>query len=140
MFHSPHTSLTIFLSKRPVAYVDVNLVGTGKIAKAAILGQSGGIWANTDGYNVCAINMLSFPYPSIQLSQLTSQEQKEILTSHADPEKIQAHGLLLAEKKFFTLQANDRSIYLKKAVCPNPPDRSLLFPHNRIFRAMVQLL
>ena len=34
------------------AYVDSNLVGTGKIAKAAIIGQQGGVWAATAGYTV----------------------------------------------------------------------------------------
>ena len=117
MSHSPHTSRTILLSKRPVAYVDTNLVGTGKIAKAAILGQKGGIWAFTPGYAVRAIDMSSFPsYPSIHLSQLSSQEQKEILASYADVGKTQANGLRLAGQKFFTLQANERSIYLKKGV------------------------
>jgi len=34
------------------AYVDTNLVGSGKIAKAAILGQAGGVWASSAGYTV----------------------------------------------------------------------------------------
>lgn len=34
------------------AYVDTNLVGSGMITKAAILGQQGGVWATTAGYNV----------------------------------------------------------------------------------------
>jgi len=79
-------------------YVDTNLVGTGKIAKAAILGQQGGIWAFTPGYT------------------LSSQEQKDILASYSDLGKaqVQTNGLRLAGQKFFTLQANERSIYLKK--------------------------
>lgn len=32
--------------------VDTNLVGTGKIARAAILGQQGGVWATSAGYEV----------------------------------------------------------------------------------------
>jgi hypothetical protein len=39
-----------------VAYVDTNLVGTGKIAKAAILGLAGGVWATTPGFTVCIQN------------------------------------------------------------------------------------
>ncbi|KAF8192911.1 profilin [Pholiota molesta] len=31
-------------------YVDTNLVGTGKIAKAAVLGQQGGVWAASPGF------------------------------------------------------------------------------------------
>jgi hypothetical protein len=34
------------------AYVDTNLVGSGKIAKAAILGLAGGVWASSAGYTV----------------------------------------------------------------------------------------
>lgn len=34
------------------AYVDTNLVGTGKVAQAAILGQQGGVWAQSAGFNV----------------------------------------------------------------------------------------
>lgn len=39
--------LTIF-----TAYVDSNLVGSGKVTKAAIIGQKGGVWASTPGYTV----------------------------------------------------------------------------------------
>lgn len=34
------------------AYVDQSLVGTGKVARAAILGQKGGVWAASPGYTV----------------------------------------------------------------------------------------
>src|SRR5258707_15100028 len=34
------------------AYVDTNLVGTGRVAKAAILGQQGGVWATSQGFEV----------------------------------------------------------------------------------------
>jgi len=78
------------------AYVDTNLVGTGKVARAAILGQQGGVWATSAGY------------------ALSPQEQKDILASYADLGKTQVSGLRLAGQKFFTLQANERSIYLKK--------------------------
>lgn len=36
----------------PPADVDSNLLGTGKVTKAAILGQQGGIWAQSQGYDV----------------------------------------------------------------------------------------
>jgi len=77
-------------------YVDSNLIGTGKVAQAAILGQQGGIWAQSAGFN------------------LTPEEQKAILTAHAHPDTTQANGIRLAGQKYFTLQANDRSIYGKK--------------------------
>jgi len=78
------------------AYVDTNLIGTGKVKRAAILGQSGGVWAANAGYT------------------LSPDEQKTIVAAFKDPTKIREHGVLLSGKKFFTLQANDRSIYGKK--------------------------
>ncbi|CCL99615.1 uncharacterized protein FIBRA_01633 [Fibroporia radiculosa] len=79
------------------AYVDNNLIGTGKVSKAAILGLAGGVWASSPGYT------------------LSSDEQKAIIASFASPGTAQASGIRLAGQKFFTLQANERSIYGKKA-------------------------
>ncbi|KAI0338426.1 profilin [Trametopsis cervina] len=79
------------------SYVDTNLVGTGKISQAAIIGQQGGVWATTPGFT------------------LSPEEQKAILTAHKDPGAVQASGIRLAGQKYFTLQANERSIYGKKA-------------------------
>ncbi|TRM57411.1 profilin [Schizophyllum amplum] len=79
------------------AYVDTNLVATGKVQKAAILGQAGGVWASSPGYT------------------LSAEEQKAVIAAFADPVTAQSQGLRLAGQKFFTLSANDRSIYLKKA-------------------------
>jgi len=79
-----------------IAYVDTNLVGSGKVAKAAIIGLQGGVWAASPNYS------------------LSTQEQKEIVSAFTDPSKVQANGIRLAEQKFFTLQANTRSIYLKR--------------------------
>ncbi|KAI0071356.1 profilin [Panus rudis PR-1116 ss-1] len=77
-------------------YVDSNLVGSGKIVKAAIVGQAGGIWASSPGYS------------------LSPEEQKALIDGFASPDKVQASGIRLAGQKFFTLSANDRSIYGKK--------------------------
>lgn len=41
-------------------YVDNNLVGTGKITQAAIIGLKGGVWATSADFNV------SFPPPPPQ--------------------------------------------------------------------------
>ena len=35
-----------------VAYVDTNLLGSGRVSKAAIIGQQGGIWATSAGFTV----------------------------------------------------------------------------------------
>ncbi|KAJ7472452.1 profilin [Mycena galericulata] len=78
------------------AYVDTNLVGSGKISKAAILGQQGGVWATSAGYS------------------LSAEEQKAILAALTNKEAVQASGLKLAGVKFFTVQVTERSVYGKK--------------------------
>ncbi|KAI0067065.1 profilin [Artomyces pyxidatus] len=78
------------------AYVDTNLVGSGKISKAAIIGRSGGVWASSAGYT------------------LSAEEQRSIISDFGNPEKAQANGFRLAGQKFFTVKADERSIYGKK--------------------------
>ncbi|KAH8103298.1 profilin [Cristinia sonorae] len=77
-------------------YVDKNLVGTGKISKAAIIGQAGGVWATSAGFN------------------LSLEEQSAIVHAFANADATLASGIRLAGQKFFTLQVNERSIYFKK--------------------------
>ncbi|KAK0489312.1 profilin [Armillaria novae-zelandiae] len=79
------------------AYVDDNLVGSGRISKAAIIGQQGGVWATTAGYS------------------LSPEEQNAIINGYKNVSTVQASGIRAAGQKFFTLQANERSIYGKKA-------------------------
>ncbi|KAN0130086.1 profilin [Lactarius tabidus] len=81
------------------SYVDTNLVGSGKVSKAAILGLAGGVWATSSNYN------------------LSPQEQKDIVAGITKPDsvQVQANGIRLCDQKFFFLRATDRSIYLKKA-------------------------
>ncbi|THH26774.1 hypothetical protein EUX98_g7414 [Antrodiella citrinella] len=78
-------------------YVDSSLVGSGKIARAAILGQAGGVWATSAGYN------------------LSDEEQKAIVHAFNDLEGVRTKGFRAANRKFFTLQAVEggRSIYGK---------------------------
>ncbi|KAJ3853991.1 profilin [Lentinula lateritia] len=78
------------------AYVDTNLVGTTKIAQAAILGTQGGVWATSEGF------------------EISPDEQARILQAHSQPTAVEASGLIIAGVKYFCLQANERSIYLKK--------------------------
>ncbi|KAI0701698.1 profilin [Earliella scabrosa] len=79
------------------AYVDTNLVGSGKISKAAIVGIAGGVWASSPGYT------------------LSADEQQKIVKAFENPDEAQANGVRLAGQKFFTLSANARSVYGKKA-------------------------
>jgi len=83
------------------AYVDTNLVGTGKVTKAAILGQQGGVWASSSDL------------------QLAPDEQAAIVNAAATAfsggaGEVQANGMRLAGVKYFTLRLTDRSIYLKQ--------------------------
>ncbi|EEB86933.1 hypothetical protein MPER_15940, partial [Moniliophthora perniciosa FA553] len=50
------------------AYVDTNLVGSGKVSKAAILGQGGGVWATSPGFDI------------------SPEEQKAIVSGFNSPE------------------------------------------------------
>jgi len=78
------------------SYVDDHLLKTGKIQKAAILGQAGGVWATSNGY------------------KLSLEEQKAAANAHKDPGATQGRGVHLSGQKFFTLSADGRSIYGKK--------------------------
>jgi profilin len=73
-------------------YVDTNLVGSGYITKAAILGQKGGVWASSAGLVI------------------SPDEQKAIIGGFNNS-NIQATGFRIAGVKYFTVKANERSIY-----------------------------
>lgn len=55
-------------------------------------------------------------HPRHPAAQLSAQEQKDIVNAFNSPGAAQASGIHLAGQKFFTLQANERSIYGKKQV------------------------
>jgi profilin len=79
-------------------YIDNQLLGTKSITQAAILGLKGGVWASSPGFNV------------------SPQEQSALTKGFDDPSPLQSGGLHVAGKKYFCLQANDRSIYGKAGV------------------------
>ncbi|KAF9465991.1 profilin [Collybia nuda] len=78
------------------AYVDTNLVGSGKVTRAAIVGLQGGVWAASAGYT------------------LSKEEENALIAGYNDLASVQASGVRLAGQKFFTLRTTDRSIYGKK--------------------------
>ncbi|KAJ3216729.1 profilin, required for normal timing of actin polymerization in response to thermal stress [Dinochytrium kinnereticum] len=78
------------------AYVDSNLVGTGKITQAAIHGHDGSLWATSAGFTI------------------SQTEAKKLAEAFKDASGIRAGGLHIANVKYFTLRADDRSIYGKK--------------------------
>ncbi|PWN93403.1 putative PFY1-profilin [Acaromyces ingoldii] len=77
------------------SYVDTNLVGTGNVTQAAIIGLKGGVWASSSGFT------------------LTAEEQSALIAGFDDASKLLEAGIFIAGKKYFTLSANDRSIYGK---------------------------
>ncbi|KIJ62298.1 hypothetical protein HYDPIDRAFT_114791 [Hydnomerulius pinastri MD-312] len=78
------------------SYVDSNLVGSGRVKRAAIIGLSGGVWATSPGYT------------------LSAEEQKAIKNGFEHNDQVQASGIRLAGQKFFTVRCDARSIYGKK--------------------------
>jgi len=78
------------------AYVDDQLVGTGKIQRAAIIGRQGGVWATSKGYN------------------LSPEEQKAAINAFSDLDATRASGIRLHGQKYFTINATDGSVYGKK--------------------------
>ncbi|KAK3805068.1 MAG: profilin [Linnemannia elongata] len=75
------------------AYVDDNLIGTGKVAKAAIFGTDGSLWATSAGYNVDPVEVL------------------KLIAAFENTDEIAANGLFLEGKKFNYLRSGDASIY-----------------------------
>ncbi|KAG1813674.1 profilin [Suillus subaureus] len=70
------------------AYVDSNLVGTGRVKQAAILGKAGGIWAKS---------------AEIKISP---EEQKAITAAFTNKAAVQASGFRVADKKYFFLSSD----------------------------------
>ncbi|MEU6719595.1 profilin [Nonomuraea sp. NPDC046802] len=78
-------------------YVDHNLIGSGKVNRAAIVGLDGETLAASEGYT------------------LSPEEQRSLIDGFKDLSRVQASGLKLAGQKFFVIETiPDRSIYLKK--------------------------
>ncbi|KAI8592441.1 profilin, required for normal timing of actin polymerization in response to thermal stress [Geranomyces variabilis] len=78
------------------AYVDSNLLGTGKIAKAAIFGLDGSLWATSSNLSVQA------------------PEISALSKGFTDPSGLRASGIYIAGTKYFTLRADDKAIYGKQ--------------------------
>ncbi|WVQ82821.1 hypothetical protein IAT38_004953 [Cryptococcus sp. DSM 104549] len=79
------------------AYVDDQLLATGKVNKAAILGKQGGVWAASSGYN---------------LSQ--AEQDAVVKTSFSQPDTVRANGITLSGFKFMCIQANEDEVIGRK--------------------------
>ncbi|KAF4621634.1 hypothetical protein D9613_012592 [Agrocybe pediades] len=77
------------------SYIDTQLLGTGKIAKAAILGLQGGVWASSEGYHI------------------SPEQQTAIIEGFNKPDSVQSTGLRLADTKFIVISVEGRTIRVK---------------------------
>ncbi|KAG0338082.1 profilin, required for normal timing of actin polymerization in response to thermal stress, partial [Podila humilis] len=73
-------------------YVDDNLVGTGKVSKASIIGQDGSLWATTAGF------------------QVGGEEAKKVVAAFKNATEIQEKGLYIEGKKYVFLQSDDHTV------------------------------
>ena len=78
------------------AYVDTNLVGTGKLSQASIIGHDGSVWATSAGFAV------------------SGPEGKKIVGAFTNPSDIISTGIHLQGNKYLALRYDDRSLYGKK--------------------------
>jgi len=78
------------------AYVDNNLLGTNKIAQAAIYGHNGSLWATSPGF------------------ALSAEEITTLVEAFDNAEKIQANGIYANGVKYFTLSHDETNIHGKK--------------------------
>ncbi|KAG2125681.1 profilin [Suillus clintonianus] len=70
------------------AYVDTNLVGTGRVNKAAILGKAGGVWATSPGFKI------------------SPEEQKAITAAFTNKAAVATSGFRVADQKYFFLSSD----------------------------------
>lgn len=70
-------------------------MNSNKVTHAAIVGQQGGIWGSSPGFEFSEADVLS------------------LIKAYEDLPKTQGQGIRIAGVKYFTLQADARSIYGK---------------------------
>eukprot|EP00761_Pharyngomonas_kirbyi_P010633 gb/GECH01010654.1/.p1 GENE.gb/GECH01010654.1/~~gb/GECH01010654.1/.p1 ORF type:complete len:125 (+),score=20.45 gb/GECH01010654.1/:1-375(+) len=75
-------------------YVDYNLLGTGRVKEAAMIGVDGSIWAASKDFNV--------------------SEAPQIVDAFKNPQKIYTNGIWINEIQYFPLRVDDSVIYAKK--------------------------
>lgn len=78
------------------AYVDTNLVGTGAVTQAAIIGHDGNTWATSAGFSV------------------TPAQGQTLAAAFKDATAIRSGGFQIGDIRYVTIRADDRSIYGKK--------------------------
>ena len=77
------------------AYVDDQLVGTGHVTGAAIIGHDGNVWASKN-------------------LTLKAGEGPKLVNAFKDSSSVLASGIFVEGNKYLSLKADDKSIYAKK--------------------------
>ncbi|KAG9393428.1 Profilin [Carpediemonas membranifera] len=77
-------------------YVDVQLLSTGTLRHAAILGHAGDVWATSNGFNI------------------DQAEIAKIIKGHDDFSILQTGGLTLNGMKYTFIRGDDKTLYMKK--------------------------
>ena len=80
-----------------VDFVNNNLVGSGNVSKAAIIGFDGAIWGKSDNFNI------------------TLEEAGAVARGFANQDALLGTGLRFEGEKYFVLRADDERIIGKKA-------------------------
>ena len=76
--------------------VNNNLIGTGNVSKAAIVGFDGSVWGKSDNFN------------------LDQAEATQAAKAFVNPDAVLASGLRFEGQKFFVLRADDERVIGKK--------------------------
>ncbi|WP_411025446.1 profilin [Salmonella sp. s55004] len=78
------------------SYISVQLVGTGDVKQASILGLDGSVWATSDGFNVSA------------------PEAQAMIAGFDKASDLHAKGVHACGIKYLTLNVTPTTIYCKK--------------------------
>ncbi|KAF9438116.1 profilin, required for normal timing of actin polymerization in response to thermal stress, partial [Entomortierella beljakovae] len=78
------------------AYVDSNLIGTGKVSKACIYGLDGNQWATSPEFN------------------MEPKEVQKIIAAFDNPTDLQENGVYLEGMRYIYLRSGDESIYARR--------------------------
>eukprot|EP00291_Cryptomonas_curvata_P014874 CAMPEP_0172151842 /NCGR_PEP_ID=MMETSP1050-20130122/476_1 /TAXON_ID=233186 /ORGANISM="Cryptomonas curvata, Strain CCAP979/52" /LENGTH=126 /DNA_ID=CAMNT_0012820037 /DNA_START=70 /DNA_END=450 /DNA_ORIENTATION=+ len=78
------------------SYVDDQLLGTGHVHSASIVGLDGSLWATSSNL------------------QLSASEQSAIATAAANPSSVLGGKITLKGENFMVLRADDSAIYCRK--------------------------
>eukprot|EP00126_Sphaerothecum_destruens_P013001 Sdes_comp22248_c0_seq1m20743 len=92
-------------------YIDTNLLGTGVVHKAAIIGHDGNTWAVSAGFSI------------------SPEEGKKLVNGLGSPNLFFSEGVRIGGVKFMCLRAEDSKVYARKeseGVCVVKTEKAVL--------------